>query len=1082
MQIQIKGAAMEKNARIPKANKVQDRKADMAIESFLIELDPGHCAEIKEEKQIELNTWLLEINQVNLKSFLRKAIDPSGMKSEDEVKRISVDKEVENELNKINRDDSKYKEEFCFKMYSSWIKERFEKLIDDLREIRFNDLIDLVSSILKEYYLRLHCKETEISDDKGGFNPPAPSKIFFAEVFIPILEQVSAWVVTSPQSKRTEKHTDKMDVQSLYDLFATTVLLIAKEITNSTVSILFLTPDQVFLEAARMLKSPDQNKLTDSDESSAIGKIRRTKSYKEWANKISQRLAKAQSEVSSLVSSEIPTYMLDWTKAEKFDNNGTVESINKITNGNSTAEQDVAHSGHDHSSRMGITAYIAVNYENYRKPVTVPEARRSGIEYTFDLVNLNSHEIQNHKAHLGKWDAVLWQGQHSKCQAILAVPISTKKLFIGILKVENPMSTTNDGRYSSEAEEHIRNLSCEVGSFFENYDDNKQIINHIWTAHVLSRISQRTTQLLELLERGEPLRTNFTKVIGYILTSLKLIYGAQEGVHVLSNVNIKPTGKNNPSYCHVLDSFYPEYENRVRGVLNRKGCEACEICRSFVHSSVVDHNAFENTTIVGEIISTELGSAQVRSAGDELDSSIRFMKKEGLEVWKGGLDASTFKNEVYEVNFEFIPLLTQPKLLESFTKLAQYNKRHSSDSLFTKFPLCPISFERNNSPTERATELTKLIIDHKDCQRPDKQCALCKTRKARDNSQPEFYQRRALVFRLSANPYDFGIVILFFRENDDQVKKEKLAIVNQYEKRSKDAIVTTTILNSVRILGKFLDSEYEDVKRFYIPNYRRPKVDKDVAILFADIRGYTKITKIIRMKNEFDLLETMVNEYYLKMGNIIQNYGRVHQFLGDGIMAIFGEHETDDTEGKCKTVLSSICCALAMEDTFKVISAEWLKQNRMLDAQINENIVPTLGIGINFGRVRFNYFGGRGHREYSPIGDHVNFAQRLMNLATRPYIDDDDDEATPVYPRDVDPVPGPDATTYRYGEVVVSKTAYDYLTDYLTEEARSRSLLKKGFVKSFSFEYPVYCPRKEDLDMPKIARVLGIDTKPLSGK
>jgi class 3 adenylate cyclase len=1083
-----------------KGNGMQDnkneRKTDTFIESFLNEIEPVHCKQVKKDKENESIQWLeTQEGKEKLQSFINNLGDSTKI-SEEEVNK------TKEELRKKREVDE----------YASWIKIIFEKLIDDLQEKRFDDLIDLISSILKEYYLRLHIpleQEKETADlSKERIVPSQQSRFFFTEVFIPILEKVSEWVITAPQSKSDEKvkkHKERMNVQSLYDLFATTVLLIAKEITKSKVSILFLTPDQVFLEAARMLKSPDQGKQPDqnkqmgsngADNSVSIDDIRSIKKYTDWTKEISNQLAQAQSEVSSLVSSEIPTYMLDWTKSEKFNHKNTDDCAEMKKNdmsGNTTQQDGMQNNSDDHFMKMGITAYIAINYEDYRKKVAEDVAKTTGLEYTYKLVNYNSYEIQHHKAHLGKWDAVLWQGQRSNCQAILAVPISTTKLFIGILKVENPITITNDGRYNSDAEEYIRNLSCEVGSFFENYSKNKQVINHIWTAHVLSRISQRTTQLLELLERGVPLRTNFTKVIGYILTSLKLIYGAQEGVHVLSNAIFQPTENKKPLQCHVLDSFYPEYENRIRGILNQKGCENCEICRSFIHSRIIDNKELENTTLVNEIIAKERGTTEIHAVKDELDDRIKFMKMEDLEVWKTGLDPSTYRNDVYEVNFEFIPLLTQPKLLDCFSTLTNYNKRHLKDSLRTNYPLCPISLERNSSAAERATELTKLIINHKDCKNPDTRCTLCEVRKKQES---EYFKRQALVFRLSANPYDFGIVILFFRDAPGLVRTDKLAIVDHYEKRAKDAIVTTTILNSVRILGKFLDSEYDNVKRFYIPHYRRPKVDKDVAILFADIRGYSKITKIIRMKNEFDILEEMVNNYYLTMGNIIQNYGRVHQFLGDGIMAIFGEHESED---KCKTVLSSVCCALAMEDIFKRISSDWLKNERMRDAQINENLKLALGVGINFGRVRFNYFGGKGHREYSPIGDHVNFAQRLMDHAARnyPLVDNaekchgddgnnNDDSSIVTAPQgNIPPTPGslfPGHTVSRYGDIVVSKTVFDFLADYLTEEGRLRLRLKNEYVKIFSFEYPIYCPRKEDLDMPKIARELGIDTTPLSGK
>jgi class 3 adenylate cyclase len=1030
------------------------------------------------------------------------------------------------------------------------VAKTFEAFLDNASasKMRFDiKFLELISKILKEYYLWFHLQSLNLDTAtfavREYFNKSKPensenstdknstAKFFFENIFIPILRKSSEWVlenakkpadkgtakasaVTPDQGEASVQAKTKMDIESMYNIFTITILLIAKEVTNSKVSILFLSPDQVFLEAAKMLQSDGTSLKNQADvqsdseqvddektkEIKEFKQIREThKNFSEWTNEISIKLfnywkRNTQDHDSSreLVSSEIPTYTLDWKKSDSFcDAQDTNEHIQKNDKKRPESEEP----------RMGITAHIAVNYEQYG------EFQKEG-QYK---VNLNYNDIENHPAHLGKWDAVLWQGDSKKCRAILAVPIKTTKLFIGILKVENPenpedsksqndsknpndSTKTNDERYTHSAVEDIKFLSKEIGKLFENYDADpprktKDIINYLWTAHVLSRINQRTTQLLELLERGQPLRDNFNRVIGYILTSLKLIYGAQEGVHVLTGKNKSKTKNAEPVNCHVLDSFYPEYEHRIRGLKNRKGCKNCEICKCFVHSRIIDHDRNVNSQEIGEILAQELQKTTSKVTSEYL-SNIECMSIADFEVWKQTLDQSTFKEKVSNVTFEFVPLLTQPKLLKRIQELDEHNNNHNRDILFQNYPLCPICFEHNDIDRDRNVELKKVIVDHEKCQTGTEVCELCTQREGTDKSKRSNpkkpkkippYNRRALVFRLKATPYDFGIVILFYKEETkEQVRENKIKIIPERFKND----VTTAILNSVRILGKFLDSEYEDIKRYYIPTYRKPRVDKDVAILFADIRDYTRITKIIRMKNEFGLLEEMINEYYREMGNIIGSFGRVHQFLGDGIMAIFGEYETEDEKGKCRSVLSAVYCALHMVDTFKKLSKKWLEDKHMKDAQINEHIEPALGIGINFGRVRFNYFGGRGHREYSPIGDHVNFTQRLERMASRKI--DDDEEPLPILLSDKGPIP-PQATPHSLsfqdrllGDIVVSKTVYDYLKEYLTEEVRASNPLRIVNVKSFSFDYPVYCPKRSDLDMAKISKVLDINTEPMS--
>jgi class 3 adenylate cyclase len=1050
-------------------------------------------------------------------------------------------------LKKLNPDNFPSKKNSNSKVRAPDVALLFENFLACMTNagMRFDlKFLELISKILKEYYLWFDLRNFKydrwfdlqdfnmgdeiIGNSNKLINPTA--KFFFENIFIPILRKTQEWVLenakksedkVNPKTSATKDEESvqaktKIDIESIYNIFTTTILLIAKEVTNSKVSILFLSPDQVFLEAARMLKSDDtslsdhtfgqslsqpfdeERKVAAKDEIKILKKIRESSNYGKWSEDVSRQISdfwekgkKDHDSNRELVSSEIPTYTLDWKKSDSF---GDADQANATTQKNEKQKSD------SEEPRMGITAHIAVNYEQYGK------FQKDG-PYK---VNLNYKDIESHPAHLGKWDAVLWQGESKKCRAILAVPIKTSRLFIGILKVENPENPENPGdsenpedstktnveKYTYNAVEDIKSLSTEIGNFFDNYDavppkKTKDIINNIWTAHVLSRINQRTTQLLELLERGQPLRDNFNRVIGYILTTLKLIYGAQEGVHVLTGKNKSKTMDTEPVNCHVLDSFYPEYEHRIRGLLNRKGCKKCEICKSFVHSRIIDLNRNVNSQEVGNVLVQELQKSMNRVTSEYL-SNIECMSIKDFEVWKDTLDQSTFKEVVSKVTFEFVPLLTQPKLLDRIDRLEKHNKNHEKDILFKNYPLCPISFECNGTDQERTAELKKVIVDHEKCQAGIEMCELCKTRSEKEEYESSNsgssnknvpYNRRALVFRLKATPYDFGIVILFFKEEKEkEVRETKIKIIPDKFKND----VTTAILNSVRILGKFLDSEYEDIKRFYIPMYRKPRVDKDVAILFADIRDYTRITKIIRMKNEFGLLEEMINEYYREMGNIIGAFGRVHQFLGDGIMAIFGEYETEDEKGKCRSVLSTVYCALQMVDAFKKLSQKWLAHEHMKDAQINEHIEPALGIGINFGRVRFNYFGGRGHREYSPIGDHVNFTQRLERMASRKIDDDDESSNIPLSNQGPiitkDPTNSPSFCDQLLGDIVVSKTVYDYLKEYLTDEARSKNPLRIVNVKSFSFDYPVYCPRRSDLDMAKISKELEINIDPMSYK
>jgi class 3 adenylate cyclase len=102
---------------------------------------------------------------------------------------------------------------------------------------------------------------------------------------------------------------------------------------------------------------------------------------------------------------------------------------------------------------------------------------------------------------------------------------------------------------------------------------------------------------------------------------------------------------------------------------------------------------------------------------------------------------------------------------------------------------------------------------------------------------------------------------------------------------------------------------------------------------------------------------------------------------GDGVMAIFGEYSLDPKVG----VTSAVDAAKKMWEEFGKLKTEFLA-SKEIDRTLEERYEPLdfdLGIGINCGVVLFDYFGAIGSRSYGPLGDNVNFAQRIEDEASR---------------------------------------------------------------------------------------------------
>ncbi len=145
-------------------------------------------------------------------------------------------------------------------------------------------------------------------------------------------------------------------------------------------------------------------------------------------------------------------------------------------------------------------------------------------------------------------------------------------------------------------------------------------------------------------------------------------------------------------------------------------------------------------------------------------------------------------------------------------------------------------------------------------------------------------------------------------------------------------------------------------------------VRKSVAILFSDLRGFTTLTE----EADSAQLVAQLNEYFTAMvERIFSNKGIVDKFIGDAIMAVWGEIQSD---GPANDVERAVTAALQMQTALAELNVGWAKRG----------IRPfRMGLGINFGPVIVGNIGATGateKMELTIIGDPVNLASRLESL------------------------------------------------------------------------------------------------------
>ena len=111
----------------------------------------------------------------------------------------------------------------------------------------------------------------------------------------------------------------------------------------------------------------------------------------------------------------------------------------------------------------------------------------------------------------------------------------------------------------------------------------------------------------------------------------------------------------------------------------------------------------------------------------------------------------------------------------------------------------------------------------------------------------------------------------------------------------------------------------------------------------------------------------ILNEYFTEMEPIITKYnGVINKFIGDAVMAIFGEPIQDMNHP-----VNAVRCAYEMLKKVEYLREKWLREGK---PKIE------IGIGICTGEVFIGNIGSEARMEYTVIGDTVNLASRIESF------------------------------------------------------------------------------------------------------
>ncbi|WP_425108619.1 adenylate/guanylate cyclase domain-containing protein [Bradyrhizobium sp.] len=132
-----------------------------------------------------------------------------------------------------------------------------------------------------------------------------------------------------------------------------------------------------------------------------------------------------------------------------------------------------------------------------------------------------------------------------------------------------------------------------------------------------------------------------------------------------------------------------------------------------------------------------------------------------------------------------------------------------------------------------------------------------------------------------------------------------------------------------------------------------------VAVMFADFRGFTAAAQSRTPQQVVDRLD---GAFAVLVEKLEAHGGIVNKFLGDGFLALFGApFETPDAARHAVAAGREMLAA-------------------MTDVNVDTDWPLRIGIGIHLGEVVAGSIGSPRRKEYTVIGDTVNFASRLEAL------------------------------------------------------------------------------------------------------
>jgi class 3 adenylate cyclase/HAMP domain-containing protein len=176
------------------------------------------------------------------------------------------------------------------------------------------------------------------------------------------------------------------------------------------------------------------------------------------------------------------------------------------------------------------------------------------------------------------------------------------------------------------------------------------------------------------------------------------------------------------------------------------------------------------------------------------------------------------------------------------------------------------------------------------------------------------------------------------------------------------------------VIAKSRETYIRNIFQKYVPKniieqfYANPESTltgevRELAILFADVRGFTKMLEELSAS---EITSSLSNYFELMVDIIMEHNGVVDKYIGDRIMAFYGapvKHEDDVVNA----VLSGLAMLRILDDFNKNQKIKDLPEFR-------------IGIGLSYGKTIIGNIGSDKKMDYTVVGKTINISSRLERL------------------------------------------------------------------------------------------------------